>query len=186
MGSVNKNNNRRSFVLLIVVFGLPILIAKLALEYQWLNYGVTNQGELIVSPFTTDDIDLATVAAEKQWLLTYRLAPDCDEYCQQLLAGINNTYIALGKEMPRVTPIALYQNVLTPSLLENVKKNDWRFIEATPKAENKLDAGKLYIVDPLGNIFLTHTLPNNAADIPAFGKAVLADMKKLLKYSKVG
>lgn len=190
MNVAEKMKNRKSFILVIVAFGLPILLAKLALEFSWLEYGVTNQGELLDTPFTTQDIGLANIEltdnSEKQWLLTYLVQPNCDEYCKELLIGINNTYIALGKEMPRVTPVALYQTAFSPDQLENIRTSDWRFIEASPQAQQKLTLGKLYIVDPLGNIFLVHALPEKADDIPAFGKAILADMKKLLKYSKVG
>lgn len=195
MNVAEKIKNRKSFILLLIAFGLPILLAKLALEFSWLEYGVTNQGELLDTPFTTAEIGLADIElsdiersehGNKQWLLMYLVQPNCGDYCEQLLVGINNTYIALGKEMPRVTPIALFQTAFSPDQLQNIRTHDWRFIEASPKAKQQLKLGELYIADPLGNIFLVHALPKNSADIPAFGKAILADMKKLLKYSKVG
>jgi len=35
-------------------------------------------------------------------------------------------------------------------------------------------------------VFLSHRIPDNSEQLPQFGKQILADMKKLLKYSKVG
>jgi hypothetical protein len=45
---------------------------------------------------------------------------------------------------------------------------------------------QILIADPLGNIILSHQLPVNTQQQGVLGKAIIADMKKLLKYSKVG
>ena len=42
------------------------------------------------------------------------------------------------------------------------------------------------LIDPLGNVILEHSLPASTEDQAMFGKNILADMKKLLKYSKIG
>ena len=54
------------------------------------------------------------------------------------------------------------------------------------QAKQYIAKPQIFIVDPLGNVFLTHQLPENTEQLPQFGKQILADMKKLLKYSKVG
>ncbi|WP_448247621.1 hypothetical protein [Thalassotalea agariperforans] len=183
-----RNKSRKTFIMVIIAFILPVLIAKLALEFNWLEYGVTNKGELISSSMRVEDfgVEMASLAKEKQWLMLYVLPKDCENLCQQVLHGINNTYVALGKEMPRVTPTALYQKPLTSEALASIRAHDWHIEQASQKALNNAQQSKLYIVDPLGNAFMSHNLPMATADIPPFGKAVVADMKKLLKYSKVG
>lgn len=183
-----RNKSRKTFIMVIVAFILPVLIAKLALEFNWLDYGVTNKGELITSSITVEDFgfEMASLSKEKQWLMLYVLPKQCEKLCQQVLHGVNNTYIALGKEMPRVTPVALYQTPLSTSELQMIRSHDWHFEKAKLQVLDKAELSKLYLVDPLGNVFMSHQLPTSNEGIPSFGKAVIADMKKLLKYSKVG
>ncbi|MGJ8691737.1 MAG: hypothetical protein ACSHW0_04590 [Thalassotalea sp.] len=181
-----RNKSRKSLVMVILAFALPIILAKLALTFQWLEYGVTNQGELLEPPLPITNLGLAAHPEDKQWLLVYLLPENCEQLCQQVLVGVNNTYIALGKEMPRVTPVALYQSSLSSEQLATVRQHEWQFTQASNKALTNADQTKLYVVDPMGNILMSHHLPTSNDNIPSFGKAVLADMKKLLKYSKVG
>lgn len=181
-----QKQNRRSFILLIIAFILPIAFAKLALTFNWLNYGVTNKGELIKQPLTVQDFDIDKTNFPHQWLLAYVIDRDCPIDCQQILAGVNNTYIAIGREIPRVTPLGLFQHQPTENQLAMIKKSDWVFLPATAKTLSTMSANKIYVIDPLGNVVLSHSLPTTVAAIPNFGKAIVADMKKLLKYSKVG
>ena len=183
-----RNKSRKTFIMVIVAFGLPILLAKLALELDWLDRGVTNKGQLLATELTLNDfgIDKTAIPDDKQWLMMYVLPQSCDNLCQQTLIGINNTYIALGKEMPRVTPFGFYQTALSSNDLTEIRVKDWVIKKANDKALNTADIKKLYLVDPLGNVFMSHQLPLSTENIPSFGKAVVADMKKLLKYSKVG
>lgn len=180
--------SRTSFIMLLVVFGVPIVMAKLALQFNWLDYGVTNQGELLTQELHVSHLGFTheSVPNEKQWLMMHVLPKSCDEFCQQLLVGINNTYVALGKGMPRVTPVGLYQTAPTDKQLTSIRSHDWVFSSAQPLTLKNADTQKLYLVDPLGNVFMQYNLPTEQEEITVFGKAVLADMKKLLKYSKVG
>ncbi|QOL26210.1 hypothetical protein LP316_02590 [Thalassotalea sp. LPB0316] len=187
MNNPETKKNRRSFILLLFAFILPIVLAKLALEQQWFNYGVTNQGQLVEGELTLENtgINLPSVA-EKQWLMLYVMPDNCQDKCDQVLSGVNNTYIALGKEMPRVTPVGLFQQVITPNSLTNIRQQDWQFIKLADTTKQRLQQNHIYIVDPLGNIVVSHVIPENSDAIPAFGKAVVADFKKLLKYSRIG
>ena len=54
----SKHKNRRSLLLLLAVFILPLLLAKLALDNQWLAQGVTNQGKLLTQPLTTAELGI--------------------------------------------------------------------------------------------------------------------------------
>ena len=65
-----SQRNRRSLLLLMAVFILPILLAKLALDNQWLNLGVTNQGKLLTQPLTLKDLGISESELAKQWLIT--------------------------------------------------------------------------------------------------------------------
>ena len=181
----NQQKSRRTLLMVLAAFILPVVIAKLALDNQWFNYGVTNQGELLEQPLTLDEIGLQK-AEIKQWFVIYSLPKDCDEHCQQTLMGIEHAYLALGRETPRVTPIALSDSPFNAEQLKQIDDRHWRILTTPEAAKSVLSSAQIYVSDPLGNIVLTYTQPENIDDIPAFGKAMLSDLKKLLKYSRIG
>ena len=180
-----KTKSRRSLILLLSVFIIPVVLAKLALTNQWFNEGVTNQGTLVEGELTLANIGIA-VPENKQWLVIYSVPENCDEKCIQALKGIENTYLALGRETPRVTPVALTRSPFNAEQLQSLDNNHWQFKTTNAEALKQLPPGQIYVSDPLGNIMLNYQQPQNAEDIPAFGRGMLSDMKKLLKYSRIG
>jgi len=179
-------SNRRSLLLLILVFVLPIVIAKLALENQWLKSGVTNHGTLLEQPLTLKELGITDSKLAKQWLIIYRLPDTCSDTCLQSIEAVHNSYVLLGKDMPRVTPVILKMNVFSAEQSKQLGKSQWQVIALTPHMKQQLTKAEVLISDPLGNIILTHQIPASAQQQASFGKAILADMKKLLKYSKAG
>ena len=168
------------------VFILPILLAKLALENQWLDLGVTNQGQLLEQSLTLNELGIDQSEFSKQWLIIYRLPNVCHELCLHSIEVVHNSYVALGKDMPRVSPILLKKDIFSDQQSQQLAKSQWRILALTSQMNNLLQEPQVLIADPLGNIILRHQLPEKVAQQPAFGKAIIADMKKLLKYSKVG
>lgn len=186
MGALEQKKSRRSFIYVCCAFIIPIVLAKLALEQQWFNYGVTNQGQLLESGLTLEQLGMSEQDFDHNWLILYRLPKECDLQCQRTLASVNNTYIALGKEMPRVKPVALIFEALTAEQLAAIQSKRWHIQPIPSLARNLIKQPQIYIVDPLGNLVLSHVPPLESKDLPAFGKGILADLKKLLKYSRIG
>ncbi len=187
--NLNKSNpkkSRRSLFLVLATFALPIILAKVALEGQWLDMGVTNKGTLLTNELTLEQLGLKTTDFEQHWLIIYSLPEQCSIHCQQTLETVHNTYVALGKEMPRVFPVALYQNELSTEQRQKISQSKWQLLAMPEQAKQQIVTSQIFIVDPLGNVFLSHQLPENTKQLPQLGKQILADMKKLLKYSKVG
>ncbi len=184
--SKQKHKNRRSLVLLLTVFILPVLLAKLALDNEWLNSAVTNQGTLLTQPLTLTDLGINDEVLHKQWLIIYRLPDVCAKLCLESIEIVHNSYVVLGKDMPRVTPILLKQNIFSAQQNKQLSKSQWQVLNLTPQMSNLLLTPQILIADPLGNIILSHQVPEKAQPQGLLGKAIIADMKKLLKYSKVG
>ncbi|PHR84039.1 MAG: hypothetical protein COA59_08815 [Colwellia sp.] len=182
----NQNKSRRSLLLVLAAFALPIILAKFALEQQWLDMGVTNKGTLLTNELTLEKLGLKTTDFEQHWLIMYSLPEHCASNCQKTLEAVHNTYVALGKEMPRVFPVALYQHELSSEQRQKMSKSKWQLLAMPEQAKQHIAKSQVFIVDPLGNVFLSHQLPKDIEQLPQFGKQILADMKKLLKYSKVG
>lgn len=176
---------RKSFILVIVAFVLPIIIAKLALEKEWFNYGVTNQGKLVESPLHLKDLaldELQSNEPQAPWLMVVSLPSPCESSCRNTFASLQKTYIALGKEMPRVKPVALSPQ---SEQLTQYATSRWQLAQTTA-ALQAAELGEVFIVDPHGNVVLSHQLPDNIEALPFVGKAIVADFKKLLKYSRIG
>ncbi|TWX66314.1 hypothetical protein ESZ36_15720 [Colwellia demingiae] len=182
----SQKRSRRSLLLLITVFILPILLAKLALDNQWLNLGVTNQGKLLAQPLTLQELGIDESELAKQWLIIYRLPNKCPEMCLHSIETVHNSYVALGKDMPRVSAVLLKENIFSAQQSKQLAKSQWKILALTPQMNNLLHGPQVLIADPLGNVILRHQLPEQEQLQAAFGKAIVADMKKLLKYSKVG
>ncbi|MEW6993979.1 hypothetical protein AADZ84_06930 [Colwelliaceae bacterium MEBiC 14330] len=186
----NQNNqthkSRRSFLLLLSVFILPVILAKLALEKEWLNTAVTNQGTLLTQPFTLNDLGLSDEGLNNQWLIIYRLPDICNKLCLESIEIVHNSYVVLGKDMPRVTPVLLTKNIFSAEQSKQLSKSQWQRVQLTPQMNHLLITPQILIADPLGNIILSHQHPEQAQQQALLGKAIIADMKKLLKYSKVG
>lgn len=185
-GAQTQHKNRRSLLLLLSVFILPILLAKLALDNQWLAQGVTNQGKLLTQSLTLAQLGLDEEGFAQQWMIIYRLPDKCPTTCLHSIETVHNTYVSLGKDMPRVTPLLLKQNIFSAEQSKQLTKSQWQIRTLTPQMHQLLKTPQVIIADPLGNIILSHALPQQDQEQAAFSKAILADMKKLLKYSKVG
>lgn len=184
--SSRRMKSKTTFLLMLAAFALPVILAKLALNYNWLNYGVTNKGTLIEQPVTLQQLNIDSTNFANKWLLLYHPTQHCNAICQSSMKALYNTYLALGKDKPRVLPVALLSNEQNQQYHALEQATDWHFSPATQKSTETFAQPQLLIVDPLGNIILSHQLPANESQQTVFGKQVLADMKKLLKYSKVG
>jgi hypothetical protein len=182
---VNKAKSRRSFILLLIAFALPVVLAKLALENNWLTYGVTNQGQLIEGELTLKKLGINKTDFDQQWLIIFAMPTECDSHCEQTLESVHNSYVALGTAMPRVTPVAMSQG-LSAGQTARVNDSQWHLIAMPSMAKQMLGQAQILVADPQGNVLLSHKIPKNKADLSAFGKQILADMKKLLKYSRIG
>jgi hypothetical protein len=186
MTEVSQKKSRRSMIMVLGAFILPIVLAKLALTQNWLEYGVTNKGTLVENELTLQKLGLEQTSLQKTWLVIYSLPQNCDVHCEQTLLSVNNSYIALGREMPRVKRVALSPNPLSQQQTKRLSENSWVIIPTPSLVNNFLSEPQVLVVDPLGNVILSHKPPTNDDAQAMFGKEILADMKKLLKYSRVG
>jgi hypothetical protein len=186
MSEVSQKKSRRSMIMVLGAFILPIVLAKLALTQNWFDYGVTNKGTLVENELTLEKLGLEQSSLQKSWLVIYSLPQHCDAHCEQTLLSVNNSYVALGREMPRVKRVALSPNPLSEQQTERLTQNSWTIISTPSPVKSILPLSQVLVVDPLGNVVLSHKPPENDDAQAMFGKEILADMKKLLKYSRVG
>ncbi|MGI2170180.1 hypothetical protein ACROAE_08280 [Shewanella sp. MF05960] len=183
MNSQPKKSNK-TLILLLVVFVLPVAVAKLVLSFDLYQGGATNKGALM-SP----DINYSTLAMPNpkphSWQMLYLLPEICEQSCQDRLYVLHQGYIALGKDRDRVIPIILIDR---NSDINTLKKLGVTFqqVPVNQALAALLTQQQLVIVDPLGSLIMQYNKVTGRDANIAQGKAMIADLRKMLKLSRVG
>lgn len=192
--------SRRQVWLLIGLFFAPLAVAFL-LYYGlgaggWRPHGSTNKGDLIHPARPLPQVALTTLAGEHlssrflqdKWTLVYVGEGRCDERCRDALLLTRQTRLALNTDMGRVQRLFLTTGHCCDEDYLHAEHPDLIVARADDAAgEQLLDVfpagaasqGRIYIVDPLGNLMMSY-----APQAPR--KALLEDLKKLLKLSHIG
>lgn len=193
--------SRTQIWILIGVFFAPLLVS-FVLYYGldgWRPSGNTNNGELVQPPKPVPEVALTTREGAQRaadllrgkWTLVYVGSGDCDARCREALTLMRQTRLALNDDMTRVQRLFLvtkeccddaylgaeHAGLLIALLDDDAKSVESVFADATP--EPLAEAGRIYIVDPLGNLMMSY--PRDAEP-----KGLLKDLKKLLKFSHIG
>lgn len=194
-----KPRSRKQVWILIAVFFAPLLLAFV------LYYGVgvrptgsTNRGDLITPPITLPEVSLPSAGDQPlpanvlrgKWTMVFVGDGACDARCREALTLMRQTRLALGDDMSRVQRMFLIsgnccdQNYLETEhaglLLGRIDNPAGEtFLEIFPNGIHAPQQGRIYLVDPLGNLMMSY-----GADAPK--KGLLEDLKKLLKLSHIG
>ncbi len=175
--SVTKG--RLVLISLVCLFALPAIIAKLTLSQGWYQSGATNRGKLI-EPYTSlEQLGQISPQAIHGWQLAYVVPNECEAQCQQQLYLLKQSHIALGKYQERVVPVLwISDSSDSVSLL-------MKTMAMNASLEQTVEQGQVVIVDPLGQLVMSYT-PKPNEDLVKLSKDMLADLRKLLKLSRVG
>lgn len=195
---IKINYVEHKFVLWILLglFFIPLFLA-IFLYYSGSLSGVkrTNYGQLIQPPLHTNALPFITQKNQAQfhrWLLIYFIEAPCNQICKRDLYLLRQMHVSLGKDANRVMRIiVIEQSVSSPQLISDLQrsypnseihlmnKQQLQQFFAAQKGMLKTNTDALLIADPLGNVILY-----NAQNFVA--KGVLADLRRLLKYSHIG
>ncbi|WP_232506971.1 hypothetical protein [Idiomarina piscisalsi] len=100
---------------------------------------------------------------------------------------MNQVDVAIGKDTDRLTPVTFHNN---NDQLSDYERNAPQITPITAPAiirELKdLPANTLFIIDPMHNVMLYYPTHNDKEAMIKEGKNVLADLRKLLKLSRIG
>jgi cytochrome oxidase Cu insertion factor (SCO1/SenC/PrrC family) len=196
----SKPQSRRTLLLVAALFLLPLGMSFVIFYSGWRPNGQVNHGELIqpARPLPTTvlldaaDQQLDAELLRGRWTLAYVGDGGCDTRCAQALSLIRQTRLALGKDSQRVQRVFFvtssccnqqylkteHAGLITARLDEG---SDREFLALFPGTGSTpaSRAGRIYIIDPLGNLMMSY-----APTAPA--KGLLEDLKKLLKLSRIG
>jgi cytochrome oxidase Cu insertion factor (SCO1/SenC/PrrC family) len=201
--SAARARGRRNFLILAALFLVPV-IASFALYFGgiWKPSASSAKGELIQPPRTLDyagvraidgtNFDLKTL--EGRWSLLY-IGHDCDEIARTALTYARQSRLALGKDMGRVQRVFIRAGSCNGLIGEGCCPDDYlekehagliRLEATAPEFTRMLQQfpgdvrHSVYIVDPHHNLMMRH----DASVV--VNKALLTDLKKLLKLSQIG
>jgi len=125
-----------------------------------------------------------------KWTVVYVGDGACDTRCREALVLTRQTRLALNQDLDRVQRLFLvsghccdrtylqteHADVLTASVEDAAGQ---QLLAAFPQGAAAAQQGRIYIIDPLGNLMMSY-----APDAPR--KGLLEDLKKLLKLSHIG
>lgn len=165
-------NNNKPLWVFVALFILPLVLAYVALQWQWLPSSSSNKGELMQSHVELDNWQQYEVMP---WTLALVNQPSCQQ-CEQQWQALDSLYVALGKNQQKVRLAVLGEPLPElPSVPQQLSISD------VPQV---LEQDHLYLIDQHGLVVLQYALPNDEAQSRLVHKDVLSDVKKLLKYAR--
>ena len=179
-----RTKGRLVLIGLVLIFALPAMIAKTVLEQNWYTSGVTNTGELVEPRVTLQDFGLTAPVEGEGWLVGYIAPTECDSLCEQQLHYLNQSYLALGKNKERVTPVVFVSegNSLTGSL----DKPALSLLAGGDQLSTEFSPASIVIIDPLGQLVMEYKSVSDLSQLVGQSKGMIHDLRKLLKLSRVG
>jgi len=178
----NVKRSRATLIGVALAFLIPVIGAKLVLDQNWYQGAVTNKGTMLVPPIELGELN---TELPEGWRVALVDDGNCGDSCMQGLYAMNQLDVALGKETDRVSPV-LITSAGTALDLTNVPLVTHINNGNLELAVNELPAHHLFIIDPLGNIVLHYPTYAEEEAMRAEAKNLLADLRTLLKLSKVG
>jgi cytochrome oxidase Cu insertion factor (SCO1/SenC/PrrC family) len=203
IADTQRRRGRRQLIFLASLFFVPLLVA-FWLYYGgsgWRPAGGTNKGDLIDPAVPLPAVSLAKPDGTRtpadflqgQWTIAYLGDGACDERCRKALYLSRQTRLALNKDMDRVQRVFLATGPRVDTQFVAVEHADLLVAIVDDDADSKAllatfpafdgvaptAAGRLFLIDPLGNLVLSYSAA-------APDKALLADVKKLLRLSHIG
>jgi hypothetical protein len=193
--------SRRPLIILMLLFVVPLSIAFLLYYGElWRPASSTEHGDLIHPARPLPELALAKAEGgmtepdlfRKRWSLVFIGDGRCNDRCRAALADMQRARELLGKDISRVQSVFLaseqccaldYLRSTYPQLIAARLDSDHAAALASFFPEYAgvplREAGRIYIVDPLGNLMMSY--PQDASGIGMY-----EDLKTLLKLSHIG
>ena len=167
------------FGIFLAMAVVPLVLAYLVLKLGWFTPGATAKGEFVQHDIQLQDLQTEASSDQRPlWRIIYQANSPCDQLCVEQLYGLNQTHSALGKLQKRVTAQVLTSEQIDLSSYSHLKINN--------TTNEKLESDYLYIVDPFGKAIMKYKGSLSRDKTIETSKHILADIKKLLKYARVG
>ena len=192
---MESKNSQISGYLLIAVFVVPLLvaIAMYTMRDDIPMVKSVSHGQLIHPAEPIKELELTLAAGDQhnldqlqgKWTYIFYAPNGCDLNCEASLFKLRQTRVATGREANRV------QSFIVTNINDNSQKILARYsqiqkssqiqitLESQAKNNHQLEKGKVYLIDPIGNLMMKY-------DVNSTSRGMLKDIKKLLKISNIG
>ncbi len=190
-GTTKARRNRYTVLGILIIFTAPVIFAYSAYFGGWLQGSQVNEGELLEVPGSLESLaltrpdgeDLPLADFNSRWLWIYPQTASCDTKCELNLYLLDQSHKAMGKNALRVVQLVVAgEDQSLPELAPGVKG-------AKAEAERLRDTltpGYLYLSDPLGNIILRYPQISSQDEAADRSEAMRKDLKRLMKFSRIG
>ena len=175
---------KKEFWTLLSIFLLPIGLGTLFfyLNPSYFSQNTVNYGELITPVIVTEKSDielLGDATLDGIWTFAY-VTESCDALCDKAVEDVKTIRTLINMDMRRIQRVLIAKDGSRPT------QEDKSLIHARIKNEElstklaSFPKNSIFLIDPIGNFMLYY----NPTDINV--KFVLKDLKRLLKYSRIG
>lgn len=180
-----KGRGRLQLLLILAIAVGPMFLASAMYQWRfWVPETRSYHGVLIGDGRTLADLGVQ-VAVEPRWQILVTAPGACEADCQQLVYLARQIQIGLNRETSRASHgLALAEPL--PADYDATLKREYpqlgRYqldLQAYEKAAGAVPGAQLWLVDPHGNLVLRYPAGSN-------GKAILDDLRYLLKISLIG
>jgi hypothetical protein len=183
----HRRRGRLQLLLILAVVIGPMLLASAMYRFGfWVPETRSYDGALVANGQGRDALGVtAPVATEPRWELLVTAPDGCAEACQQLVYLARQINIGLAREAGRASHALASGQALTADYDQRLQREYPQLqryvLNPAVYARNPEAPGgaQLWIIDPHGNLVLRY-------DAKANGKAILDDLKHLLKISQIG
>ena len=175
---------KKEFWALLGLFILPIALGTLFfyLNPSYFTKSTVNYGELVRPVIATDTSDIeieGDASLDGIWTIVY-VANTCDNFCDKAVADIKTIRTLINMDMRRIQRMLITKDSSSPKIIdENLIKAKITSERLTNNL-SKFPENAIYLIDPIGN-FMLYYKPQGINI-----KFVLKDLKRLLKYSRIG
>ena len=173
-------------LLIIFSFAGPLILATFMYKYSdFIPVAEPKSNGNLITPVITitQEEDFENILRDKKWTFMYVYENEtCDLICEATLYMMQQVRESVGRERSRIKNLLIVEDKFNSAENINIisKYNKIKMLEVLNNSFfEKIKKNHLYIVDPLGNIFMYYNKDFDA-------KGLKKDIKKLLRISRIG
>ena len=175
---------KRELWILLAMFILPIALGTLFyyLSPKYFSESTVNYGELVQPIIVTQKEDFTIDGGgsfEGLWTLAY-VSNKCETLCSKTVKDMETVRVLMNDEMRRIQTAVVTPNDSRPTNLNGKVLSVYIANFALFQRLNSFGEEAIFLIDPIGNIMMYYE--PEEIDI----KRVVKDLKRLLKYSRIG
>ncbi len=188
-----RTKNRRVVSGLVLLFAAPVILAYVAHYMGWFNVATQNNGTLLQTPYphfeqfewtSADGETLHFRDFETKWWWVYIAeSDDCATTCDTTIKWLTRNHLALGKQADKLKRLVVFPSQV--NYQDKVEDAD-KIVLGKGSAKNatsELERGKVYLMDPHGNLFMQYEPVNNQEEAIASSKGLRDDARKAMKVT---